>query len=45
MDKSMKRQLVHGILSLVIGLVATWLINYLVNKIIGDNDETQQQVA
>ncbi len=45
MNRAMKRQLIHGIVSLVIGLIATWLINYLVQKLVGDDDDARTLTA
>jgi hypothetical protein len=35
----LKRQLVHGMLNLVLGALAAWVANYLTNKILGDPSE------
>ena len=39
MDDDVKRRLLYGMLSLVLGVVATRLALYLTNKILGEPDE------
>jgi energy-converting hydrogenase Eha subunit A len=39
MDGDMKRRIVHGMLSLVLGSLAAWLSTYLTNKILGEPDD------
>lgn len=36
MNDEIKRQLVYGMLSLVLSAFATWLASYLTNKILGE---------
>jgi hypothetical protein len=45
MTKQMQRQLVQGIISLVLGLLVTWLTKYLVDKIVGHDDDPKQLTA
>lgn len=39
MDDEMKRRLVYGVLSLVLGAIATRLALFLTNKLLGEPDE------
>ncbi len=39
MDKDTQRRLVYGLLSLVLGAIATRLAVYLTNKILGEPDD------
>ncbi len=39
MDEDFKRRLVYGVLSLVLGAIATRLALFLTNKLLGDPDE------
>ena len=39
MDDDVKRRLLYGMLSLVLGILATRLALYLTNKILGEPDE------
>jgi hypothetical protein len=36
MNEDIKRRMVHGMLSLVLGSLAAWLSSYLTNKILGE---------
>ncbi len=40
-EYDLKRQLVHGMLSLVLGALAAWAANYLTKKILGEPEEKQ----
>lgn len=42
MGKSLLRRAVQGILSLVLGAIATWLAVYLTNKLLGEPSEEEQ---
>lgn len=37
MDRQIKRQIVHGMLSLIIGILVARLIDYLTDRIVGDD--------
>ncbi len=39
MDEDVKRRLLYGMLSLVLGVLATRLALYLTNRILGEPDE------
>lgn len=39
MDEDVKRRLVYGFFSLVLGAIATRMAMYLTNKILGEPDE------
>jgi hypothetical protein len=41
-DYDLKRQLLYGILNLVLGIIAAWLATYLTNKILGQPPEPDQ---
>jgi hypothetical protein len=39
MDEDVKRRLVYGLISLILGAIATRLAMYLTNKILGEPEE------
>ena len=41
MDKETQRRLVYGLLSVILGAIATRLAVYLTNKILGEPDEDE----
>jgi hypothetical protein len=38
-DYDLKRQVVYGMLNLVLGALAAWLANYLTKKLLGEPSE------
>ncbi|WP_276522264.1 hypothetical protein [Kallotenue papyrolyticum] len=45
MDNDLKRRLVYGLLSMVLGIIATRLAVYLTNKLLGEPEDTSEAIV
>ncbi len=45
MDDDVKRRLVYGLLSVVLGAIATRLAVYLTNKLLGEPDSSTEAIV
>lgn len=45
MDDDLKRRLVYGLLSMILGIIATRLAVYLTNKLLGEPEDASEAIV